>query len=146
MNSIIREIKESDFPQLILLLKEFATFQKTPERMLNTTERMKSEMTYLKGFVVESNNQIVAYVTYNIVYYTWSGKSLYMDDLYVKPEYRGAGFGNKLIQSVIDFGKAENCHKLKWQVSEWNKPAIDFYKSLGAEIDSTESNCVLSLI
>jgi len=68
---------------------------------------------------------------------------LYMDDLYVRPDFRGAGVGTKLINEVIAFAKAENCKKLRWQVSEWNQPAIDFYKSLGANVDAVESNCDL---
>jgi len=66
-----------------------------------------------------------------------------MDDLYVKPDYRGNGVGIMLIKKVIDFAKAEKCKKLRWQVSEWNQPAFDFYKSLGATVDSIESNCDL---
>jgi len=48
-----------------------------------------------------------------------------------------------LINEVIAFAKTENCKKLRWQVSEWNQPAIDFYKSLGATVDAVESNCDL---
>jgi GNAT superfamily N-acetyltransferase len=66
-----------------------------------------------------------------------------MDDLYVRPEFRSAGIGTMLINRVIEFAKTENCRKLRWQVSEWNKPAIEFYRKLGAEIDGTEQNCDL---
>lgn len=68
-----------------------------------------------------------------------------MDDLYVKAAYRGNGIETKLINQVINHAKATNCHKVRWQVSEWNGPAIDFYKSLGATISSVESNCDLLL-
>jgi len=66
-----------------------------------------------------------------------------MDDLYVKPEYRASGTGTLLIGRVIELAKSSQCHKLRWQVSNWNKPAIGFYKSIGATIDSTEQNCDL---
>ncbi|NWJ51165.1 MAG: GNAT family N-acetyltransferase [Bacteroidetes bacterium] len=146
MNIKIREIAESDFEALLALFLEFAVFEKLPEKMTNTLEEMRAEKAYLKGFVaVNTDNEIVGYVTCFFAYYTWIGKSLYMDDLYVRPSYRGCGVGTKLINSVIAFAKAEQCKKLKWQVSEWNQPAIDFYKSLGASVDGVESNCDLLL-
>ena len=129
---------------LINLFKEFALFEKLPDKMTNSVEQMLLEKEYLTGFVaVNSWNQIVGYVTYFFGYYTWIGKSLYMDDLYVQTDSRGLGVGTKLINEVIEFAKAENCKKLRWQVSEWNQPAIDFYKSLGANVDAVESNCDL---
>lgn len=140
----IRKIKESDYLVLISLFKEFALFEKLPEKMTNSMEQMLRETEYLMGFVaVNPADEILGYVTYFFGYYTWIGKSLYMDDLYVRSDFRGAGVGTKLIMEVIAFAKAENCKKLRWQVSEWNQPAIDFYKSLGANVDAVESNCDL---
>jgi len=140
----IRKIETGDFNVLINLFKEFALFEKLPDKMINSVEQMLLEKEYLTGFVaVNSGNQIVGYVTYFFGYYTWIGKSLYMDDLYVQTDSRGLGVGTKLINEVIEFAKAENCKKLRWQVSEWNQPAIDFYKSLGANVDAVESNCDL---
>ena len=144
MTVTIRKIDERDFLVLISLFKEFALFEKLPEKMTNSVEQMLREKEYLTGFVaVNDVDEIVGYATYFFGYYTWIGKSLYMDDLYVRPDFRGAGVGAKLISEVIAFAKAENCKKLRWQVSEWNQPAIDFYKSLGANVDAVESNCDL---
>jgi len=144
MTVTIRKIEESDYLVLISLFKEFALFEKLPEKMTNSVEQMLREKEYLRGFVaVNDVDEIVGYATYFFGYYTWIGKSLYMDDLYVRPDFRGAGVGTKLISEVIAFAKAENCKKLRWQVSEWNQPAIDFYKSLGANVDAVESNCDL---
>jgi len=146
MNITIREIKADDFPGLITLFTEFATFEKTPEKMTNTVDRMTVEQEFFNGFVaLNDSEEIVGYVTHFFAYYTWIGKSLYMDDLYVKEEFRGHGIGTELINKVIEYAKTTNCQKVKWQVSEWNKPAIEFYKSLGASIDSVESNCDLLL-
>ena len=146
MNITIREIKADDFTGLISLFTEFATFEKTPEKMTNTVDRMTVEQEFFNGFVaLNDSEEIVGYVTHFFAYYTWIGKSLYMDDLYVKEEFRGHGIGTELINKVIEYAKTTNCQKVKWQVSEWNKPAIDFYKSLGASIDSVESNCDLLL-
>jgi GNAT superfamily N-acetyltransferase len=144
MTVTIRKIDERDFLVLISLFKEFALFEKLPEKMTNSVEQMLREKEYLTGFVaVNDADEILGYATYFFGYYTWIGKSLYMDDLYVRPDFRGAGVGTKLIKEVIAFAKAENCKKLRWQVSEWNQPAIDFYKSLGANVDAVESNCDL---
>jgi len=146
MNITIREIKADDFTGLISLFTEFATFEKTPEKMTNTVDRMTVEQEFFNGFVaLNDSEEIVGYVTHFFAYYTWIGKSLYMDDLYVKEEFRGHGIGTGLINKVIEYAKTTNCQKVKWQVSEWNKPAIEFYKSLGASIDSVESNCDLLL-
>ena len=144
MTVTIRKIDERDFLVLISLFKEFALFEKLPEKMTNSVEQMLREKEYLTGFVaVNDADEILGYATYFFGYYTWIGKSLYMDDLYVRPDFRGAGVGTKSIKEVIAFAKAENCKKLRWQVSEWNQPAIDFYKSLGANVDAVESNCDL---
>lgn len=144
MTVTIRKIDERDFLVLISLFKEFALFEKLPEKMTNSVEQMLREKEYLTGFVaVNDADEILGYATYFFGYYTWIGKSLYMDDLYVRPNFRGAGVGTKLIKEVIAYAKAEKCKKLRWQVSEWNQPAIDFYKSLGANVDAVESNCDL---
>ena len=140
----IRKIVERDYPILLSLFKEFALFEKVPERMINTVEQMFEEKSLINGFVaVNENDEILGYVTFFFAYFTWIGKSLYMDDFYVRPDYRGNEIGTKLINEVIAFAKEENCKKLHWQVSEWNQPAIGFYKSLGANVDSVESNCDL---
>ena len=140
----IRKIVERDYPILLSLFKEFALFEKVPERMINTVEQMFEEKSLINGFVaVNENDEILGYVTFFFAYFTWIGKSLYLDDLYVRPAYRGNEFGTKLINEVIAFAKEENCKKLHWQVSEWNQPAIGFYENLGAIIDSVESNCDL---
>lgn len=146
MQITIRPVKESDYSQLIDLFKEFALFEKLPEKMINTVEKIKSEKEYFHCFVAETEEgHIAGYASYFIAYYTWTGKSLYMDDLYVQPDFRGTGIGTKLISKIIDFAKSSHCHQLRWQVSEWNDRAIGFYKNLGAEINEVERNCDLFL-
>lgn len=68
-----------------------------------------------------------------------------MDDLYIRPEYRSFGFGTFLINKVISFAKENKCNKMRWQVSNWNGKAIEFYKKMGADIDDVEMNCDLIL-
>jgi GNAT superfamily N-acetyltransferase len=146
MEFTIREIEKKDYPELIEIFHEFAEFEKLPDNMVNSVEQMKTESDFINGFVVlNENKKIIGYVTYFYAYYTWIGKSMYMDDLYVKRDFRGNGLGTKLIKKVIEKAKSDKCNKLRWQVSEWNQPAIDFYKNLGATVDGVESNCDLSL-
>lgn len=140
----IRAAREDDFEQIVELFREFALFEKLPERMTNSVEQMQAEKDFFNGFVAETDNgKIVGYATYFFVYYTWVGKSLYMDDLYVQPQYRSLGLGTQLIKKVIDYAKLSGSRKMRWQVSKWNTPAIDFYKKLGAVIEDTEQNCDL---
>lgn len=142
----IEKITESDFEALVALFQEFALFEKLPEKMTNSVDRMKTEKDYIQGFTAkDKDGKIVAYVTCFFGYYTWTGKSLYMDDLYVRESYRGKGLGTRLINEVIALAKQEDCCKLRWQVSNWNDPAIKFYENLGAEINRVEMNCDLQL-
>lgn len=142
----IREINENDFPTLIELFKEFATFQKSAQQMTNSVEQMQKEMEYIGGYVaISAENSIVGYATCFFAYYSWIGKSLHLDDLYVKPEFRGKGVGTLLITKIKEHAINSNCKKLSWQVSNWNQPAIAFYKSLGATIDTDRSDCYLWL-
>ena len=126
----LREIEEHDYIDLVLLFQEFALFEKLPEKMTNSVQQMIAEKDHIHGFVALNDaNDVVGYVTYFYAYYTWIGKSMYMDDLYVRKAYRGLGLGTQLIGKVISIARAENCKKLRWQVSDWNKTAIGFYES-----------------
>lgn len=142
----IRRAEEADFQQILDLFKEFAVFENHPDRMINTLDRTIREKDFINCFVAETIDQrIIGYATCFFTYYTWIGKCLYMDDLYVKPEFRAQGIGKRLLNSVIEFAKSSHCHKLRWQVSKWNNPAIGFYQSIGATIDDIERNCDLML-
>lgn len=145
MSPRIRKIEVSDFPTLLELFEEFAHFEKTPEKMTNSLDKMEAQEAMLKGFIAEENGKTVGYCTYFFTYHTWTGKCIYLDDLYVKPLFRGHGLGARLMQEVIHVGKSEDCAQLRWQVSRWNTPAIDFYDKLGAEIDDVEMNCTLTI-
>jgi GNAT superfamily N-acetyltransferase len=68
-------------------------------------------------------------------YSTWQGRpGLYLEDLFVKPEFRGKGIGKALLLHLAKIAVENNCGRYQWQVLDWNTPAIEFYKSLGAEI------------
>jgi GNAT superfamily N-acetyltransferase len=142
MKFIIRKAIDKDFAEILSLIKELATFEKAPEKVTNSVEQMKNEKEYFKCFVAEnSQKEIIGIALYFFTYYTWVGKSLYLDDLYVKKSYRGNQIGTELLRKIFEVAKRENCKRVRWQVLNWNKPAIDMYKKSGAEIDNEWSNC-----
>lgn len=137
MNITIREATENDFPAILALTKELAVFQHTPDKVSNTVALMNEEKNYFKGFVAETETkEIVGMATYFFAYYTWVGKSIYLDDLYVKESFRGHKIGARLLTQLFETAKKENCKRVRWLVAEWNKPAIELYKKCGAEIES----------
>lgn len=142
----IRNAGEKDFSELIKLFKEFAIFEECEDKMINSVAQMNAEKHYFNGFVAHTNdNTIIGYATYFFSYHTWVGKSLYMDDLFVKEAFRKNGVGKRLIDAVIQLAKEENCNRVRWQVSNWNKNAQEFYKKIGANISDVELNCDLIL-
>jgi diamine N-acetyltransferase len=145
MTTTIRRALVHDFPAIFSLIKEFAEFQKTPDKVKITLEQMIAEKDHFQAFVVEYNADIIGFATFFFTYYSWSGKALYLDDLYIASAYREQGIGSQLLNTVIELAKKEQCRKVRWQVSGWNTNAISFYKKLGAIIDDTEINCDLSL-
>ncbi len=146
MNVTIDRIQEKDFEGLISMFKEFAAFQKSSDKMINTVEKMREEKDFLHGFVLkDERGNLLGYVTFFFAYYTWKGKSLYMDDLYVREKYRGKGYGSALINEVIKVARKNKCYRVRWQVSKWVDPTINFYQNLGAEVDSVENICDLVL-
>ena len=146
MSISIRKADEQDFPAILSLIKEFSIFQKTAEKVSISLDQMLLEKNYFQSFVAETEDgKIVGFASFFFAYYSWSGKALYLDDLYVQGSHRKQGIGKKLLDSVIEHAKKEKCKKLRWQVSNWNANAISFYRKMGAEIDDIEINCDLCL-
>ena len=144
INYKIREAKPSDFPAILQLIKELAFYEKAPEKVTNTVAQMKQDQACFKAIVAEKEDgEIIGFALFYFVYYTWVGKSLYLDDLYVKETYRSNKIGSKLLNRVISYGKKNNCKRIRWQVLHWNQPAIDFYKKLGVNLDNEWLNCDL---
>lgn len=146
MNVFVKKANEQDFPRILNLIKEFSVFQGAPEKVTVTLEQMIKESAFFQCFIAENENkEVLGYVSFFFAYYSWTGKAVYLDDLYVREVFRKQGVGKMLLQSVIDFAKEEQCRKVRWQVSKWNANAIAFYKSMGAQIDEVEINCDLVL-
>ncbi len=141
MDYKIRLATEADFPSILGMIQELADFEKEPDAVINSLERMKAEQDLFEALVVEVEGKVVAMALYFFAYYTWVGKSLYLDDLYVKEAFRGNGIGSALLNKVMQRAKEAGCRRIRWQVLNWNTPAIEVYKKAGADIDNGWSNC-----
>jgi ribosomal protein S18 acetylase RimI-like enzyme len=142
MEITIRKANESDFEAILSLIKELATFEKAPEKVTNSVQQMQLEKDFFHCYVAENETkEIVGMALYFFAYYTWVGKSLYLDDLYVKESCRGQKIGSKLLVKIFEIAKEENCKRMRWQVLNWNTPAIEMYKKFGAEIQEEWHNC-----
>jgi GNAT superfamily N-acetyltransferase len=138
----IRVATVSDFPQILELIKELAFFEKAPDKVTNSVDLMLAEKEYFHCFVAETDaNEIVGMAIYFFAYYTWVGKSLYLEDLYVKESYRRHKTGSALLKKVFEVANEENCKRVRWQVLSWNKAAIAMYSKSGAEINDEWLNC-----
>ena len=97
---------------------------------------------YFKCLVAENDeNEIIGFALYFYAYFTWIGKSLYLDDLFVKKEYRNQGVAKKFLNEIFEDARRENCKRVRWQVLDWNTDAIEFYKKIGAKLDNEWINC-----
>ena len=141
----IRHATQPDFPAVLSLVRELAVYQQMPEKVLTNVEQMEAEKEYFRCLVAENDQkEIVGIASYFFAYYTWVGKSLYLDDLVVKQSERGKGTGSNLLDAIINIAKQENCKRVRWLVSEWNHPSIEFYKKRGVEIDTESYVCDLN--
>ena len=137
----IRPATSADIPLIQHFIRDLAEYERSPESAVATQEDLMRD-----GFGPEPKYRCViaewdgapagfAFFFYN--YSTWQGRpGLYLEDLFVKPDFRGKGIGKSLLLHLAKIAVSENCGRFQWQVLDWNTPAIDFYKSVGAEIMS----------
>ncbi|HEY0057487.1 MAG TPA: GNAT family N-acetyltransferase [Flavisolibacter sp.] len=139
---IIRSADEQDFHRVVSLIREFSVFWGAPETVTITAEQMIEDRHLFRCFVAETQNkEIIGFANCFFAYYSWTGKAMYLDDLYVTGAFRKQGIGRMLLMKVIELAKEQGCKKVRWQVSKWNTNAIEFYKSMGATTDEGEMNC-----
>ncbi len=142
MNHIIREAVEDDFPAILELIRELAEYEKSPGEVTNTVERMREEKDLFRCLVAETTEkEIVGMALYFFAYFTWVGKSLYLEDIIVRQAYRQQKIGTELLGRVMQVAGEENCRRVRWQVLDWNEPAIAFYRKCGADINNEWLNC-----
>ncbi|MFC2126113.1 GNAT family N-acetyltransferase [Bacteroidota bacterium] len=145
---IIRRGAREDLPQVFDLIMELAEYEKAPHEVENSIEQMTEDgfgEQPVFGFIVALlNKQIIGLSLYYYRYSTWKGKLLYLEDLIVTEKYRNNGIGKRLLDETVKEALKLNCTGLQWQVLDWNKSAIEFYRKLGASFDGEWVNCRLS--
>ena len=148
MNITIRKGIKADLPQVYSLIQELAEYEKAPQEVTNTLADMAAdgfgEQPIFEFFVAEAEGKIIGICLYYLAYSTWKGKMLFLEDLVVTEAYRRYGVGKKLFDAFARRGQELGAKRLKWQVLEWNEPAITFYKKLNANLDPEWINCNLT--
>lgn len=149
MNPTIRPATENDVPQIMGLIHELALFEKAPDEVINTAEQMKKDgfgaNPLFKCLVAETSAGIIGFALYYYRYSTWKGKCLYLEDFYIKEDFRNFGVGKLLFDTIIETAKHDNCKRINWQVLDWNEPAIKFYEKYNSGFDKEWWNGYIEL-
>ncbi len=133
----IRYATREDAGKVLAFIRELAAYEKMENEVV-ATEDLLCEWVFDKKkaeviFAVEDGKE-VGFALFFHNFSTFLGcAGIYLEDLYVKPEYRGRGFGKALMKRLAAIAKERGCGRLEWWCLDWNKPSIDFYLSLGAQ-------------
>jgi GNAT superfamily N-acetyltransferase len=134
----IRPARVEDVPIILQLIRDLATYERAPDEVSATEEQLvevlfgeKPAAEVLLAFDEESP---AGFAVYFFNFSTWLGRTgLYLEDLFVKPEKRGKGYGRALLIELAKIARDRGCGRMEWAVLDWNEPAIKFYRSLGAK-------------
>ena len=132
-----RSAEEKDVPLILQFIKDLAEYEHMLDEVV-TTEELLTEWIFQKEkaeviFVLE-DGQEVGFALFFHNFSTFLGRAgIYLEDLYVKPEYRHKGYGKGLLKKLAQIAVERGCGRLEWWCLDWNQPSIDFYLSLGAE-------------
>jgi len=134
----IRAAIETDVPQILAFIRALATFEREPDAVIATEEGLLKDgfgpNPYYSCLIAEYNGTPAGFALYFFNYSTWMGRpGIYLEDLFVLPEFRGLGIGKALLKKVAAVAIEKDCRRLQWEVLDWNTPAIDFYRAMGAE-------------
>ena len=136
---VLRRGVEADLPAVLALIRELAAYERAPDAVANTLEMMRRDgfgpRPIFGFFVLARGAGLVGLALYYTAYSTWKGRMLYLEDLVVTEAARRGGLGRLLFDAVVAEARATGAGRLKWQVLDWNEPAISFYKKLGATIE-----------
>lgn len=137
----IRKANEADMQAIYDLVHELAVYERAPEAHTATIEDYIRD--FRKGVfeahvaedITNDGNRIVGMIFYYMAYSTWKGKMLYLEDFVVTKDYRQYGVGQKLFETFLEIARQKECRLVKWQVLDWNEPAIQFYRKNKAIIE-----------
>ena len=134
----IRPAKSEEVGEVLQLIQDLATYEKAPEQVEASKEDLLNTI-FVKDprvfcDLVEVDGQVAGMAIWFLNYSTWQAKhGIYLEDLFIKPEYRGRGYGKALLKHLAKICDEKGYGRLQWWVLDWNSPAIEFYKSFGAE-------------
>ena len=133
----IRPANANDAGLLRTLIRELAEYERGLDLvMIEETDLMRDGFgtnPRFRALIAESDGRPAGYALFFPYYSTWVGPGLFLEDLFVRAQFRGRGIGKALLASVARMAQQENCYGVHWEVLDWNEAAIEFYKSVGVE-------------
>jgi len=138
MATTIRKATEADVPRILEFIRALAAYERAPDAVSATEAGLLRDgfgpNPFYRCLIADQDGQPAGFALYFFNYSTWMGRpGLYLEDLFVQPGFRGLGIGKALLKAVAAVAVAEGCPRLQWEVLDWNTPAIDFYRAMGAE-------------
>ena len=136
-NFTIRTAEVADCKVILTFIKELAEYEKLLHEVEASEQTLKDSLfsgkPFAKVIIGEFENTPVGYALYFNNFSTFTGRpGIYLEDLYISPSMRGKGFGKCLLAYLAKLAHGENYTRVEWSVLDWNKPSIDFYRSIGA--------------
>jgi GNAT superfamily N-acetyltransferase len=133
----IRPAHVDDVPIILELIRDLATYERAPEEVTATEEQLVDVLfggrPAAEVLLAFEGNLAVGFAIYFYNFSTWLARpGLYLEDLFVKTEKRGKGYGRALLVELAKIARDRGCGRMEWAVLNWNEPAIKFYETLGA--------------
>ncbi len=134
----IREATPLDVPLILDMIRELAEYEREPDAVEATEELIAAALfapqPALFGLIAETDTgEAAGFALWFLNFSTWLGRhGIYLEDLYVRPHFRGQGYGKALLAELAGICTARGYGRLEWWVLDWNEPALDFYRSIGA--------------
>ncbi len=137
-NFEIRPARVEDVAIILRLIRDLATYERAPDEVTATEERLADvlfgEKPVAEVLLAFEGKSPVGFAVYFYNFSTWLARpGLYLEDLFVKPEKRGKGYGRALLVELAKIARDRGCGRMEWAVLDWNEPAIKFYRALGAK-------------
>ncbi|MGE5213427.1 MAG: N-acetyltransferase family protein [Nitrospirota bacterium] len=134
----IRRAQVDDVSVILELIRDLATYERAPEEAVATKDQLVDvlfgERPVAEVLLALEGDSPVGFAVYFYNFSTWLGRpGLYLEDLFVKPEKRGKGYGRALLVELAKIARNRGCGRMEWAVLNWNEPAIKFYRTLGAK-------------
>jgi GNAT superfamily N-acetyltransferase len=138
MSTVIRRATAADTKQILAFIRALAEFERAPDAVAATEDGLLRDgfgaNPYFYCLIADHDGLPAGFAFYFFNYSTWNGRpGIYLEDLFVHPEFRGLGIGKALLKQVAAIAVEKGCRRLQWEVLDWNTPAIDFYRAMGAE-------------